>query len=240
MSMKPTEIKDLLKQRGWINVDLAAHWDISAAWLSTMINRADLRPKVYDDAFRGLPPRSEVNVVRQKRHIRKPPKPKPRLWSFAQMFPTGRLYELIDNQLGDEGTRFVVAGTRVDGDAHTSSSCTWWTTTTWCRDPHSRCHASRLSHTCAIWALTCQRDFGTEGRTSRIDGTTALSGPPLARTTRWVLPVLASRKTTPGDETRRRAPAAKLDVFMGYPFMRLQPHLRFDHCNSLPSTPGTS
>jgi hypothetical protein len=118
MSMKPTEIKDLLKQRGWINVDLAAHWDISAAWLSTMINRADLRPRVYDDAFQGLPHRSEVNVVRQKRHIRKPPKPKPRLWSFAEMFPTGRLYELIDNQLGDEGTRFVVAGTRVDGDAH--------------------------------------------------------------------------------------------------------------------------
>lgn len=118
MALLPSEIKALLKDRGWSNVDLAAHWDISSAWLSTMVNRADLRPKMYDDAFRGLLPRSNVTVVRQARHIRKPPKRKDRLWSFGEMFPRGRLFELIDNQLGDEGTRFVVAGTRIDGDKH--------------------------------------------------------------------------------------------------------------------------
>lgn len=116
MALQPKEIKELLKERGWSNVDLAAHWDISSAWLSTMINKAELRPRMYDDAFRGLLPRSKVTVVRQARHIRKPPKPKARPWSFDEMFPRGRLFELIDNQLGDEGTRFVVAGTRIDGE----------------------------------------------------------------------------------------------------------------------------
>lgn len=117
MALRPEEIKALLKERGWSMVDLAARWEISSAWLSTLINKTegDRRPKMYEDAFRGLPPRSSVTVVRQARHIRKPPKRKARLWSFDEMFPRGRLFQATNSQIADEGTRFVVIETRTAG-----------------------------------------------------------------------------------------------------------------------------
>lgn len=48
----------------------------------------------------------------------------------------------------------------------------------------------------------------------RIAGNTAFSGLPLSMTKRLTSPVVLSRKTTPGDDMRRRTPAVWLDVLM--------------------------
>jgi hypothetical protein len=64
---------------------------------------------MYDDAFRGLPLRESVEVKRAPRHIRKR-KPAPKAWSPAEMFPSGRLFEAIDNKVVEEGTRLSCMG----------------------------------------------------------------------------------------------------------------------------------
>ncbi len=111
MPMRPGEIKALLREQGWTAIDLAARWGHSAAWMSTLINEPDRRPAVYEDAFRGIPPRNSVTVKREARHHRKP---KPQRWTVKQMFPLRRVFEAIDSILVDEGTRLVVVGVGAD------------------------------------------------------------------------------------------------------------------------------
>jgi len=115
MALTTAEIKALMKQKGWSFVDLAARWGVSVTWMSRLVNQPQARPAMYDDAFRGLPQRQVAHVVREKRHIRKR-KEAPRAWSPEEMFPVGRLFEAIDSQVVEEGTRMVSQGVaRRDG-----------------------------------------------------------------------------------------------------------------------------
>ncbi len=52
--LTPEAFKAILKAKGWRNVGLAARWDKSVQWISTLIQDPG-RPPQYDDAVRGLP-----------------------------------------------------------------------------------------------------------------------------------------------------------------------------------------
>lgn len=106
MGMPPDLVKKLIRERGWSFVDLAARWDISVFWMSRLVNQPATRPAMYEDAFKGLPLRTEVVVARKTRHVRKR---KPRqAWSVLDMFPPKRLFEALDNQVVEEGTLLFV------------------------------------------------------------------------------------------------------------------------------------
>ena len=107
MPLTPGQTKALLRERGWLMLDLAARWKISPAWASKLINHPELRNAIHEDAFAGLPHRGQVEVQRQARHMRKP---RPKGWTLAQMFPVGRVFEALDSALMDEGTRMAVQG----------------------------------------------------------------------------------------------------------------------------------
>jgi hypothetical protein len=107
MALSASEIKSLMKEKGWTFVDLAARWGVSVYWMSRLVNQTRTRPPMYDDAFRGLPPRERVDVEREPRHNRKRRAVAP-AWTPEQMFPVGRLFEAIDNKIVEEGTRMAV------------------------------------------------------------------------------------------------------------------------------------
>ena len=109
MPLGAVEIRKLVRERGWTFVDLAARWEVSVTWMSRLVNSPHTRPVMYDDAFRGLPLRESVEVKRAPRHIRKR-KATPKAWSPAEMFPPNRLFEAIDNQIIEEGTRLRCEG----------------------------------------------------------------------------------------------------------------------------------
>lgn len=104
------QIKDILKERGWTSVELAARWKISVTWMSHLVNSPSARPPMFDDAIRGLPPRSETTVQRQARHIRKP-KPKKKF----EMFPIGRIFQAENGQFIEPETEVYVVDVRSDG-----------------------------------------------------------------------------------------------------------------------------
>ena len=106
--MNASQIKTLLKERGWSLTDVAARWGYSVTWMSRLVN--DLgRSAHYNDAFFGLPKRESAHVIREARHIRKA-KIKP----VIPMYPVGRLVEADDNRYLDEGTRAVVIANTAD------------------------------------------------------------------------------------------------------------------------------
>lgn len=109
MALGASEIKALMKAKGWTFVDLAARWGVSVTWMSRLVNQPRSRPPMYDDAFRGLPQREATEVVREARHVRKRKAPE-RAWTPEEMFPIGRLFEAIDNKVVEEGTRLVSRG----------------------------------------------------------------------------------------------------------------------------------
>jgi hypothetical protein len=112
MPLSARQIKTLLRERGWTATDLAARWGHSVTYMSRLVNDPFGRPKVYEDAFLGLPDRASVEVVRERRHARKPAK-KPA--TVQQMFPVGRLWEAEDNAVLPEGTRVAVIAVRQTG-----------------------------------------------------------------------------------------------------------------------------
>ena len=119
MALTPAEVRDLVREKGWSFADLAARWKVSVSWMSHLVNNPHERAPAYDDAFRGLPYRAAVQVVRQPRHVRRhasgKPRSKPRLWTHDEMYPSGRIFEATDNKVVEEGTRLECAG-RVERD----------------------------------------------------------------------------------------------------------------------------
>ena len=111
--MTANEVKQLLRERGWSMVELAARWEISITWISRLVNRPATRPAMYEDAFRGLPARASVQVKREARHKHR--KASRRLWTPAQMFPEGRVWVAIDSALVEEGTLLVTRAVRGQG-----------------------------------------------------------------------------------------------------------------------------
>ena len=103
--MTADEIKQLLRERGWSMVELAARWEISITWISRLVNKPASRPAMYEDAFRGLPARASVQVRREARHKHR--KASKGLWTPAQMFPPGRVWVAIDSAVVEEGTRLI-------------------------------------------------------------------------------------------------------------------------------------
>jgi len=110
MPLHPQQIKKLVKDRGWVMVDVAARWGVSVTWMSRLVNDRE-RSQHYDDAFTGLPQREVATVVREPRHVRKAGESKggrSRVGQF-ELFPVGRVLVAEDNQHLEEGTRVVVA-----------------------------------------------------------------------------------------------------------------------------------
>lgn len=85
-------LKAALKDLGWTNIDLAAHWGHSVDYISWLINNPRERPPAYADAFRGLLKRELVNVVRSSRHHSRKRKPK-QLWSHSDIYAKGNRFE---------------------------------------------------------------------------------------------------------------------------------------------------
>lgn len=112
--MTASQVKAVMRERGWRMLDLAARWNLSPAWMSKLINHPGVRTPIYEDAFRGLPERESVEVRRQARHKRKP---RPKGWTLTQMFPRGRLFEALDSSLVDEGTRLIVVAVELGSPA---------------------------------------------------------------------------------------------------------------------------
>lgn len=119
MPLSRSEIRSLLKDRGWTFVDVAARWGVSVTWMSRLVNNPHDRAAMYDDAFRGLPLREAVVVVREERHKRKPPKDDK--WDLQRMYPKGRIFEAIDNKTAEEGTKLICLGPRIGHDGITVS-----------------------------------------------------------------------------------------------------------------------
>lgn len=107
------EIRAMLRLKGWTNADLAAHWGHGITYVSWLVNNPGERPRVYDDAFRGLPLRSAVEVRREARHQRKKPA---RKWGAAEMYPIGRVFVTETSSLGpEEGTEMAVTAVQRQG-----------------------------------------------------------------------------------------------------------------------------
>lgn len=50
------QVKDLIKERGWSQKDIAEYWGMSQNWISTLIKNEGGQRGVRDDcAFMGLP-----------------------------------------------------------------------------------------------------------------------------------------------------------------------------------------
>lgn len=114
MGLPARDVRAMMRAKGWSNIDLAAHWGHSVSYVSWLINNPHDRPRVYDDAFRGLMERSRVDVVREPRHKTKP-RPDKR-WSVVDMYPVGRVFVTENSRLGpEEGTDLAVTGVRREG-----------------------------------------------------------------------------------------------------------------------------
>ncbi|HEX2543292.1 MAG TPA: hypothetical protein VHL79_00340 [Ramlibacter sp.] len=119
MPIQAPEIRTMLRAKGWTNADLAAHWGHGLTYISWLINNPNDRPRVYDDAFRGLPPRNSVNVRLEPRHRKKKPAKK---WSIPEMYPLGRVFIAQNCSLGpEEGTEMAVVGVERRGSEHVIS-----------------------------------------------------------------------------------------------------------------------
>lgn len=111
MPLGRDRIRQLMRERGWTNIQLAAHWGLALNYVSWLINHPLDRPRVYDDAFRGLPMRSEVEVNLETRHKR--PQWKPKTQATEAMFPAGARWITENSALGlDEGTELEVVSMR--------------------------------------------------------------------------------------------------------------------------------
>lgn len=116
MPISPRDLRSALRSKGWTNVDLAAHWGHSVSYVSWLVNNPHERPRVYEDAFRGLQDRGAVPVVREPRHT---PKPRLKKWAVGEMYPVGRVFVTQDNRLGpEEGTDLAVVQVAKDGDTY--------------------------------------------------------------------------------------------------------------------------
>lgn len=50
------QIKEIIKERGWNQKQIAEYWGVSSNWISMLIQNKDGERSVRDDcAFRGLP-----------------------------------------------------------------------------------------------------------------------------------------------------------------------------------------
>lgn len=111
MRLGRDQIRRLMKERGWTNIQLAGHWGLALNYVSWLINHPLDRPRVYDDAFRGLLPRDQVEVTLEGRHRR--PQWTPRTQATEAMFPPGARYITENSTLGlDEGTELEVVSMR--------------------------------------------------------------------------------------------------------------------------------
>jgi hypothetical protein len=114
--LSPKAVRELLRSKGWTNVDLAAVWGHSTAYISWLVNHPAERSPVYHDAFHGLPNRSSVEVRLEGRHK---PRPRKRAWSIRDMYPIGRVFVAQTNALGiEEGTEIAVRSVSKEGDQH--------------------------------------------------------------------------------------------------------------------------
>ena len=102
--MTSKEIKALLVKTGWSSVDVAVYWGLSVTYLSGVINSRE-RGEKYNCAFRGLPQRGEVALVRKARHIRHSKSKK-----TVELNPKGRVLEALCSRYIEEGLRVVVVG----------------------------------------------------------------------------------------------------------------------------------
>lgn len=100
--MRVKQVKELMKARGWVSVDVAAYWSVSATYLSAVINDS-ARGSKYDCAFRGLPIRDEVVITRQRRHLRKSVRQK-----SVELNPVGVILVALNNKYVGEDDRVVV------------------------------------------------------------------------------------------------------------------------------------
>lgn len=115
MPARADELRAMMRAKGWTNAQLAAHWGHSVSYVSWLINNPHERPRVYEDAFRGLLERAAVDVVLEARHK---PKPRPRKWGVPEMYPLGRVFITQDSRLGpEEGSELVVRQVAKDGPA---------------------------------------------------------------------------------------------------------------------------
>jgi hypothetical protein len=81
-----------------------------------LINNPHERPRIYEDAFRGLPDRRSVTVVLEDRHKKKP---RPKKWSVSDMYPRGRVFVAQNSRLGpEEGSEMAVIDVQRDGAVH--------------------------------------------------------------------------------------------------------------------------
>lgn len=113
MPMPAVEVRAMLRSKGWSNADLAAHWGHGVSYVSWLINNPYERPRVYDDAFRGLQERVKVQVVLEPRHKQKP---RAKKWAVPDMYPVGRVFVTQTSRLGpEEGTDLAVAEVRRQG-----------------------------------------------------------------------------------------------------------------------------
>ncbi|ODP35048.1 hypothetical protein [Pandoraea sp. ISTKB] len=86
--LSPDELRAVLKAKGWTHAALAAHWEVSAVYLSRIVNDA-VRAPHWEDAFAGLPVASGIDgaAADRRRHAaeclesfngrKRGPKPKP-------------------------------------------------------------------------------------------------------------------------------------------------------------------
>jgi hypothetical protein len=115
MPMTGREVRAVMRSKGWSNIDLAAHWGHSVSYISWLVHNPHERPRVYDDAFRGLLERSKVEVVLEARHKTKP-RPEKKRWTVIDMYPVGRIFVTQDSRLGpEEGTDLAVTSVRTEG-----------------------------------------------------------------------------------------------------------------------------
>lgn len=113
MALSAVELRSMLRAKGWSNTDLAAHWGHGVSYVSWLINNPRERPRVYDDAFRGLLERSKVVVVLEARHKQKP---RTKKWSVVDMYAVGRVFVTQSSRLGpEEGTELAVIQVRREG-----------------------------------------------------------------------------------------------------------------------------
>lgn len=115
MPMTGRDVRALMRAKGWSNIDLAAHWGHSVSYISWLIHNPHERPRVYDDAFRGLLERARVEVVLETRHKTRPRAGKKK-WAVVDMYPVGRVFVTQDSRLGpEEGTDLAVNSVRAEG-----------------------------------------------------------------------------------------------------------------------------
>lgn len=86
--LSPDELRAVLNAKGWSHAALAAHWQVSAVYLSRIVNDA-VRAPHWEDAFAGLPVAIELDeaVAARRRQAaeylegyrgrKRGPKPKP-------------------------------------------------------------------------------------------------------------------------------------------------------------------